>query len=395
MSAFRALLAKELIDSLRDRRTLAMMILVPLLLYPLLIGLVGVVMAAGRERMAKEELTVAVASDDAYELLSAQPLPPHTSYQRMERVATEEALREKKVWAVVDAPAGALARMEAGEQALVTLVYTKRHDRSIEALERLRRVFKGATSNVLATRLAERNLPVTFAEPLRADEVDLDFEKDLGPLIASRMLPVMLLAMLFMGALYPAIDLTAGEKERGTLETLLVAPVRPSEVLAAKYLTVALIASAATLMNLAAMGLSFGLGLSLAEGVTATVRFGVGQVATLVVCLLPTAFLVSGLALAVASLAKSFKEAQTLLTPLVLAGTVPGTIALMPGIELSALTAVVPLLNVALLVKAAVLGTAQPLHVLICFASVAGCAVLAVRLAAKAFQKAIEGGWPA
>ncbi|MHB8875889.1 MAG: ABC transporter permease [Myxococcaceae bacterium] len=385
MSAVGTLFKKELTDSLRDRRTLLMMILLPMLLYPGMLTLIGTIMAAGKERLAREELVVAVTSDDAALLLGDTP-PAHTTWSRMDRARAEAAMRERTVWAAVDAPPGAWAGLAQGQQATVTVLYTKRFDRSIEAHDRAKRVLQKAGVEVLAARLSRANLPRTFAEPLLTEDLDIDFQKDWGPLIASKMLPLTLVLMLFMGALYPAIDVTAGEKERGTLETLLVAPVRPFDVMAAKYLTVATIASAATLMNLLAMGLTFRFGVQLDAKLAMSLSLSAGQVAVMVACLIPSAFMVSGVALAVASMARSFKEGQSLMTPLTLIGTVPGMLTLMPGIELNAATAAVPLLNVALLVKATILGTAQPLHVAIAVASVALCSVGTLWIAANAFQ---------
>lgn len=385
MKAIRSLFKKELTDSLRDRRTLLMMLLLPVLLYPGTMILVGTVMAAGKARLATEELVIAVASDDAEQFLKSQPLPPHTGWVRMTRDSGVAALKEKKVWAVVDAGAGTFAAVKAGQQGEVTVLYTKRHDRSMEAFDRVRRVLDACAKAALKIRLVAAALPETFADPVKIDAQDVDFQKDLGPLIASRVLPVMLVMMLFMGALYPAIDVTAGEKERGTLETLLVAPVRPIQVMAAKYLTVALIASLATCVNLAAMAITFAFGLKLDGGLSATLRFDLGQVLTLLVCLVPAAFMITGVALAIASLARNFKEAQSLLTPVTLIAVVPGLLALMPGIELNAWTAAIPLLNVALMVKAVVLGAAHPLHVAITVLSIAVCSLGSLKLAANAF----------
>lgn len=386
MSAIGVLFRKELIDSLRDRRTLLMMVLLPVLLYPGLLTLVGYLSVAGKERLAREPLTVAVASADAEAILKSQPVPPHTSYQRIDRSEAERALREKKAWAVVDAPEGSERALLGGGQATVTVLYTKRHDRSAEALERIRRVLKETALGALRLRLAEANLPGTFAEPLHTAERDVDFQKNLGPLIASRLLPLMLLMMIFMGALYPAIDAVAGEKERGTLETLLAAPVHPLEVMAAKYLAVSAIAVAAALVNLFAIGLTLRAGMSLAPEVELRLSLSAGQLAVLLSCLLPSALLASGVSLAVASLARTFKDAQSLLTPVVLVPLFPGMISQMPGVELSALTAAVPFLNVALLIKATVLGSAQPLHVAMVLAWVVAGSLGAVWLSARAFQ---------
>lgn len=386
MSPLRALLKKELLDTFRDRRTLIVMILLPVLLYPGLLLLMGTVMLAGKERLAREHLTIAATTEDAMAILSSQPLPPNTAYTRLERADAEQRLKDKKLWAIVEAPIGSSQALAARGQVTVTVDYTKRHDRSVEALDRLRRVLKAAGVHTLSERLTEAGLPKDFAEPLRLQERDVDFERDLGPLMASRLLPLILVVMLFMGALYPAVDLTAGEKERGTLETLLVSPVPPMQVMAAKYLTVALIATIATFANLAAMTTAFSLGLSVDPSVKMTLSLKAQQVLILAIALVPTIFLVTGLALAVSSLAKSFKEGQNLLTPLVLLGTAPGIVAQIPGVELTTLTAWVPLLNVSLLIKATILGAAHASHVAITFVSVAICSLGALKLAANAFQ---------
>jgi sodium transport system permease protein len=384
-AAFVALLRKEALDIVRDRRMLALMLLLPIVLYPALLIVTGTAMTAGKKRLAQEPLTVAVTSDDAAAFLDARPAPAHTTYRRMTRAEAESAMREKTVFALVDAAPGAFEAVEQGRQGVVTVVYTKRHDRSVEARDRVRGVLDALNTATLVQRLEDAHLPATFAEPLKRDETDLDFERDLGPFIASRLLPTMLLVMLFMGALYPAVDLTAGEKERGTLETLLVAPVHPLTVMRAKFVAVTATAVLAALANLAAMGITFSLGIDLGTGVV-TMHLSAAQVLVMLACIFPAAVLAAGVALAVASRARSFKEGQTLMTPVILAALAPGVLAMMPGVELSAATACVPLLNVALLVKATVLHAAQPLHVVLTVATVGVCAVGALRLAASAFQ---------
>jgi sodium transport system permease protein len=286
----------------------------------------------------------------------------------------------------VEAEPGAAKALEAGQQAKVTLLYTKRSDRSIEARDRLRKALEAKGAKVLEQRLVASNLPPTFARPVELEERDVDFQQNVGPLIASRMLPSLLVMMLFMGAFYAALDVTAGEKERGTLETLLVAPVRPFEVMLSKYLAVALVAVVTALVNLAAMGVTFGFGIKLDQGLQASVSLTAGQVMMLLFGLVPAACLVSALSLAVASLARTHKEGQSLLTPLLMVGILPGVAAQMPGIELSTGTALVPLLNVALLVRAVVLGPVPWTHVGLTLVSVGLCCVGAIWMAANAFK---------
>lgn len=386
MGRVRALLRKELLEALRDKRALFTLLLLPVIIYPGTLLLMGTVMTAGKDRLRKEVLPVAVASDAARAVLARAKASPLTPLVRASRAEGEQGIRDKVLWAVVDAPEGTAEALARGEQAKVTLLYTKRHDRSREARDRLEKMLDEISKGALTVRLEEAKLPASWAEPVITNAVDVDFGKDLGPLIASQILPVILVVMLFMGAMYPAVDATAGEKERGTLETLLVAPVRPMEVMVAKYVTVVALAMLAALANLAAMGGTFALGITLGEGGSASMKLSLGQVLSLLACLLPAAILVSGLALAVASLAKSVREGQNLLAPLVMVGTVPGILAMMPGVELNALTALVPLLNLALLVKGVALSSAQPVHVALTALSTLAYSTVGLWLSANAFR---------
>lgn len=388
MSAWRLLLGKELLDIVRDRRTLVLTVLLPVLLYPGLLVLMSGIIAAGSQRLKNEQLTVAVVGDATKSLLSRRDAPAKTTYESMSREDAETKLRAQQIAAAVIAPQTTQQHLDEGGQALVQVLYTRRFDRSVEALDRLKPILESLNGETLKVRLETRQLDPGFVQPVKLDAVDLDFQKDLGPLLASRLLPIVLLMMLMIGALYPAVDLTAGEKERGTLETLLVASVRPVDVMAAKYLTVAIVAVSSALANLAAMGLTFGVGLSMGP-VNTTFRLGITQVLVMLACLVPAALLFAGVSLAVSSTARTFKEGQSLMTPVLLVGLAPALLSQMPGIELTNVTALIPLLNVALLIKASVLGNATALQVLLTVGSVLIFAFIALKAAASAFNSEV------
>lgn len=390
--AWRILLGKELLDVARDRRTLILTILLPVLLYPGMLLLMGAIIAAGTQRLKNEELTIAVVGEATQQLLARKPTPAKTTWKMLSRAEGEQLLRDQKVAAVVQAPDDAAASLESGRQAIVTVVYTKRFDRSIEALDRVRPVLESINSDALKVRLEERQLELGFVQPVKADAIDLEFQKDLGPLIASRLLPIVLLMMLILGALYPAVDLTAGEKERGTLETLLVSGARPVDVMAAKYLTVSAVAVVTALANLAAMAATFGFGLSFGPpGGPGTTTFQLtgGQMLTMLACLIPAALLLAGVSLSVSSTARTFKEGQSLMSPVMLVCLAPALLSQMPGVELNDTTALIPLLNVALLIKASVLGNVTPVQVILTMASVMVFALLALKTAATAFNSEV------
>lgn len=390
--AWQILLGKELLDVARDRRTLVLTVLLPVLLYPGMLLLMGAIITAGNQRLKNQELTVAVVGDATEALLARKPAPAKTTWKKTTRAEGEQLLRDQKVAAVVQAPEDAATSLDSGRQALVTVVYTKRFDRSIEGLDRVRPVLESINTDALKVRLEARQLEPGFVQPVKAEAVDLEFQKDLGPLIASRMLPIILLTMLILGALYPAVDLTAGEKERGTLETLLVSGARPVDVMAAKYLTVSTVAVVTALANLGAMAATFGFGLSFGPpggAGTATFRLGGGQMLTMLACLIPAALLLAGIALSVCSTARTFKEGQSLMSPVMIACIAPALLSQMPGVELNDYTALVPLLNVALLIKASVLGNVTPVQVILTMGSVTLFALLALKTAATAFNSEV------
>lgn len=164
------------------------------------------------------------------------------------------------------------------------------------------------------------------------------------------LVPLILILMTITGAVYPAIDLTAGERERGTLEALIAAPVPRLGLLIAKYVAVVTIALLTALANLAAMSLTL-----YSSGIGAAVfgdsLFSFRSLAAVLLLLLLFAMFFSAVLLIVTSFARSFKEAQAYLIPLVLLSLGPSLVCLVPGLRLTGLLAAVPLVNIVLLAR--------------------------------------------
>ena len=163
------------------------------------------------------------------------------------------------------------------------------------------------------------------------------------------LIPLILVLMTVTGAVYPAIDLTAGERERGTLETLIAAPVPRLGLLMAKYVAVLVVALLTALVNLAGMTVtahSTGLAASLFGG---GMSFEVVLKVLLLLGLFAAFF--SAILLALTSCARSFKEAQAYIIPLMLLCLVPGVLCLMPGLEFKGWMAVTPLVNIVMLAR--------------------------------------------
>ena len=198
------------------------------------------------------------------------------------------------------------------------------------------------------------------------------------------LVPLILILMTVTGAVYPAIDLTAGERERGTLETLMAAPVPRLRLLLAKYvavLTVALFTAMANLVAMTATLTASGLG----PLVFGSEGLSISLVAQVFALLILFAAFFSAILLAVTSFARSFKEAQAYLIPLMLLALAPGIMSLMPELEFTGLLAVTPLVNIVLLARDIFEGTASPLLATIAVVSTVLYAAAAIGLAARIF----------
>ena len=207
--------------------------------------------------------------------------------------------------------------------------------------------------NLLNQDFVQRRLPamLRLRWPL---ELPVDMKHELvnaKPLsFASTLIPLILILMTVTGAVYPAIDLTAGERERGTLETLMAAPVPRLGLLAGKYVAVITVSLLTAIVNLGAMVVTI-----VVTGVEEMV-FGpegmslVVLAKTLSLMVLFASFF-AAILLALTSFARSFKEAQSYLIPIILLALFPGVLALTPGLEFSQLLAIVPVINVVLLAR--------------------------------------------
>jgi len=328
---------KELRETLRDRRTLIVMVAIPILLYPVLLIATEQFALLGIRRIESEASPVAVtgpASDDVIEFLASDE-----ELELLDVSDPVEAVRSEFVGAVV--VFGPLPEGDGTQRA--TVLYDAADERSQRARTVLARALRNWDDTLLARRLAERGLSAGFADPLAVADSSVARAEELGGYTLGRFLPMLLIIMTLLGTFYPAIDMAAGEKERGTLETLLTAPVPPRQIVIGKFLAVALIGVVAAALNLASMLLTFQTGLFQLGG-SLDIEFALpwGSVLLIFVTLIPLAVLFGSLFLGIALRSRSFKEAQTALTPVYLLVMVPALLPVFPGIGFTVALAAVP-----------------------------------------------------
>jgi ABC-2 type transport system permease protein/sodium transport system permease protein len=393
---------KELSEILRDRRTIVTLVAMPLLLYPLLsvaflqfafLGKAdaerGMKYVLGFSSPAEAEVFLArigqigAGRSDKAPKLDVREGPPEE---------LEISLRSGGLDLVVHIPEVAQLVTKADGRPLplagrdwqfnCELKFLVGSPAGQGALTYIERQLAAADEADLDRRL---NLPGVRPRivVLKPERVGVKSEEGDSFTSLASLVPLILILMTVTGAVYPAIDLTAGERERGTLEMLIAAPVPRFSLLTAKYLAVVTVAVLTAVINLVSMTITLqvsGLGKQLFSSSLTPLVF-----LQLFALLLLFAAFFSALLLSLTSFARSFKEAQAYLIPLMLGAMGPGVLAMMPGVRLRAELAVLPLVNIVLLARDVFNGQADPLLALVVTTTTLLYALAALALAARVF----------
>ncbi len=262
-------------------------------------------------------------------------------------------------------------------------------DHSKQALQRVHWLLDRWKSELKKTRFIRRGIdaefddPFAIAEPKSSDTTDPEKIAEM----VIRIFPFMLVMWSLAGALYPAVDLCAGEKERGTMETLLISPAGREEIVLGKFLTIWMFSSASALLNLFSMGITTWLFRALLPHGT----FPIGAVFWCILLSLPLSALFSAICLAVGAYARSSKEGQYYLMPLFLVTMPLVFLTLAPGVELNPVYSLIPVTGVALLMQKLMmspsLATVPWLYFIPVLAPIALYSGLALRWAIDQFQR--------
>ncbi|MES2932577.1 MAG: ABC transporter permease [Pseudomonadota bacterium] len=359
---------KEMLELVRDRKTLIFTILIPILALPLIFGSFAYLSATIFKNAQRVELKYAVFGTQHSPAL-AQRFAQSKGFSEvpLESIeAIKNAIDDDRIKFALIIPAGFDSNLAQGRQATVDLHYNSAV--AVDTIEkRVRGIINTHNTELRQVALSSLNLSkdqLAFAlNPIKLDERSTAGKREqMGALIGG-ILPYILLSVCLMAAMYPAIDLGAGEKERGTLESLLLAPVPRSAIVFAKFgvlFTVGLTSALLMVLSIGALLFLFGhsISINVTQDLTQILRsIGPLDLAMLGLMLVPTSAIFASLLLSLSIYAHSFKEAQGMIQPLILLVLLPIILALLPGIELNSFWAMVPLTNVSLAMKELIKGT--------------------------------------
>ncbi|MCG8449547.1 MAG: ABC transporter permease [Pirellulales bacterium] len=437
----RLIFTREMRDQLRDRRTLFLIAVLPLLLYPLL-GMsffqvsqflrntAAKVLVVGDEELAKHEWLPPLLGEEKFHaslflrnplerdnllLVTSESLAnnedPQSHSNALEPLeAGSAALASGEVQVVIYFPPGFGDRLQTARESLIQRIagetseetelpepqiyFNSANEKSRVAQLRVERALRNWRTSVMQTNLRDSNVPLEAARPFDLQPQDVAEEQQKHAVLWSKVLPFILFIWALTGAFYPAVDLCAGEKERGTLETLLASPAQRREIVWGKLLTVMTFSVVTALLNLGSMGITGKFVLAQFREITAQSEQGflsmppLVSVVWLTVALLPVAALFSALCLACAAFARSTKEGQYYLMPLLLVIMPLMFLPMSPGVELNLGNSLIPMTGVVLLLRSMIEGQywqALPFVVPVVGVTLI-CCLLAIRWAEEQFH---------
>jgi sodium transport system permease protein len=378
---------KEFLDMFRDKRTLIRMIMIPLLVFPLIIYLMTTIQESQSKSEAAKELEIGYVLNGQ----SASMVEHMDTTRNITFIAYQDTLAlsadieshtiNMGIWFASDFD----QKYAAGEQATYGIHYRSTHK---EEYDRLENLLELQEEYLVQERLAMNELPTDYVEPLNMIPYNFSLPREMIGKYAGGILPYIFMAFCFMGCMLPAIDLFAGEKERGTIETLFVTPVSRVHILVGKMIVViafGLLSATVALVGLVGsvylMGYGGSLTIEIAKIITPQL------VITLYILLIPIAIFFAGIMIPVSVYARSFKEAQSILTPMNIAVIIPAFLGFLPGLDLNYTTAWIPIVNVVMSVKGVIAGNAEIGPLIITFASLILLSVIAVFISFKQFGK--------
>lgn len=455
-SVVRLIAGREVRDQLRDRRTLFLILGLPVLMYPLFVGVgvlfvtalkekkltVGVV---GREHVPQPEPDLAPVLGGpgaaaqglrAYPALfdrdgqfapqytgtalgsapmTVEPLPPGTDEELQKLLArrrvdavivfdSDFAARlarcerpeiEVPVLATLDPVTTTTVRLDRGERPAARVLGRDGEENSKLAVQRATAILNHWSGDLKGARFARASLPPDFDQPIevRDPQSEKTTEKkiadDLRDMLV-KVIPFLLVMWMLTGAIYPAIDMTAGEKERGTMETLLISPAERTEIVAGKFLATTCFSFGTALWNVALMLVAVAVAPLLAPGLFGHGLISLAGLAACILAAVPLALLFAALALSLGVFARSTKEGNYYMVPLFFVVLPLAYWSMTPGIELGAFTRWVPVANALLFQQRLLSVRTDPFpwaHAAAVFGTLCLCVGLALFAAVRQFHR--------
>ena len=382
---------RELRSAFRDRTIVMNGILVPVFMYPIMmwVMMTGLMFVLGQ--MDRESSRLVILDPPSEHSALIDTLEAQTNLEIQEDVISEDSamvlLRAGELDALVEflPPTDEGSALEDNFQVLIR--YDRAIGRSSQASARVESAIADYRSEWLSQQATALSIPETDREQFQIVQDNVSTEEQIGTLLMGMMIPMFLVLMIAMGCLMPAIDSTAGERERSTWETLMTVSASRLSVVTSKYFYVATLGILAGVLNVVAMFASMGvimgpLLMDLGESANAF-QFSLSPLAlpVMIVAAIALALFFAAAMMILAAFARTFKDGQAMVGPVFLLAMMPMLMGQQTDQTLTPLTAAIPVANAAMMIRDAINGVflwpliAETLAVLL--AMVTACLLIA------------------
>jgi sodium transport system permease protein len=378
---------KEILEMLRDKRTLFTTIILPVILYPLLfIGFSSIMSRQTRvleERGAYIAVMDSVQDETSRKLLKDLEGIENYTFQPYNS-QTDSLYNARSINAVITITDSLTQTGLSTYKVDIRYDAAKQREQMIFA--KLRRSIADSETEILQNQLNRQNVDPQILRMITVREQDTSTAQKKVGMYLGMFLPYLMIIMLIAGAATVAADLVAGEKERKTLETLLVSSAQRNEIVLGKYMTIVSMAMINVIINLLSIGFSLQYVVSQSRLEMGGIGLPLKGFAILLMAMLPLATLFAALLLSISTFSRNMKEARSYEQPILTVSMLLAMISFFPAIEINNLMALIPVVNISLLFKAVMINEYQLSHVFITIASTLVLDILAVILTVKLFN---------
>jgi sodium transport system permease protein len=381
-SLIAAIYEKEMLDMVRDRRALISMVVVPLLVIPLLLNVSTRLMSRMQENAAQQAKSMAVAV--RVTTPAVRQALEKAQIQLVEQDDLKDAVLNKTVAAGVEEIPGTPPDVQ--------IYVDSSNPTSAAAADRVRLALDDLKEQKVREALRDSGIPSSVLTPFRVTKTNIAGARKMAGMVWGSVLGYVLLLLMFTGGMYPVIDMTAGEKERKTMEALLAAPASRREIVFGKSLAAMTAIFITAILTLGSMMYSLK-GSSLSskspelQEMMRTVPLDAHTVTLIAITLVPLAMFAASLMFAIALFARSYKEGQTYLTPLALVVIFPALLGGMSGLEMTPALCLIPIFNASQMIRSILLGDATTTNFVITTAANLIYAGIAFVVATLTFEK--------
>jgi sodium transport system permease protein len=348
MRSIKFIYLKEMLDLLRDRRALISIVIMPLVMWPLLSTGVSFFFSRSAKRAQEQQFRLALKQDVSLAGMAGSLEQAGFQIQTSDdpRQAVENKVADMGVEVI--GPANNISvKIYADLSQLETQIASGRIERALDHLK----------TQQIKTELERAGISERILTPFSLEKVNTAPPQKMSGVIIGALLGYLIVISMITGGMYPGIDLTAGEKERRTIEMLLSSPATREEIVLGKISAVITLTLITSVLSVMSLGLSFYFAKRAgASGLFSSISIDRTTLLLIGAVIIPTAIMISAIIIAIATMAKSYKEAQSYLTPLIIVAIFPAMVSFLPGIKLNAGLALIPIVNFSQLVKELILG---------------------------------------